>query len=123
MPAATAPAAVISEAQHRAKLGRDNSVSPYRHNLLTVVFYGSSHLVAESTHENNINYFNILKEDFKNPTQHGESAARSMVLTIPGTLGCLLVDRRLLIRLQPLQRRKRVIGGILDLRKRLKHGV
>jgi hypothetical protein len=67
MPAATTPAAVISEAPHRAKLGRDNSVSPYRHNLLTVVFYGSSHLVAESTHENNISYFNTLKANSENP--------------------------------------------------------
>ena len=36
--AATATVVAISKARDRAKPGRDNSVSPYRHNLLTTVF-------------------------------------------------------------------------------------
>ena len=58
--AATATVVAIGEARHRAKPGRDNSVSPYRHNLLTTVFYGSSYLKAASALEANSNYFNYL---------------------------------------------------------------
>jgi hypothetical protein len=35
---ATTTAAAIDKAPDRAGLGRDNSVSPYRHNLLTTTF-------------------------------------------------------------------------------------
>jgi hypothetical protein len=52
--AATTPAAAIGETPDRVRLGGDNSVSPYRHNLLTAVFYGSIYLAAESMQENNI---------------------------------------------------------------------
>jgi len=38
----------INEAARRAGLGRDNSVSLYRHNLLTAAFCGSSAPVSES---------------------------------------------------------------------------
>jgi hypothetical protein len=58
--AATATVVAIGEARDRAKPGRDNSVSPYRHNLLTTVFYGSSYLKAGSALEANSNYFNYL---------------------------------------------------------------
>jgi hypothetical protein len=58
--AATATVVAIGEARHRAKPGRDNSVSPYRHNLLTTVFCGSSYLRAGSALEINSNYLNYL---------------------------------------------------------------
>jgi hypothetical protein len=63
--AATATVVAIGKARDRAKPGRDNSVSPYRHNLLTTVFYGSSYLPAGSALEANSNYFNYLTWNFK----------------------------------------------------------
>jgi hypothetical protein len=49
--AVTALAAAIGEVAHRAGLGRDNSVSPYRHNLLTAVFHGSDQIATESAQQ------------------------------------------------------------------------
>jgi hypothetical protein len=58
----------IGEARQRARPGRDNSVSPYRHNLLTVVFYGRSGLAIESEWKNNSSYFNSLIADSEKPS-------------------------------------------------------
>src|SRR5579871_2127005 len=58
--AATATVAAVGEAPHRARLGRNNSVSLYRHNLLTSVFCRASTRAPESGHRNNIIYFKRL---------------------------------------------------------------
>ena len=59
---ATTTVAPIGEAPRCARLGRDNSVSAYRHNLLTATFYGASTAVAESEHANKTSYFKFLSE-------------------------------------------------------------
>jgi hypothetical protein len=58
--AATATVVAIGKARHRAEPGRDNNVSPYRHNLLTTVFCGSSYLPAGLASEMKVNYLNCL---------------------------------------------------------------
>ena len=73
--AATALASAIDEVAHRAGLARDNSVSPYRHNLLIAVFYSSSQFVAESARQNNISQFNDLKAYSENMAEHGFSTS------------------------------------------------
>jgi hypothetical protein len=50
-------------AKHHAapRPGRDNSVSPSRHNLLTASFWSPCRAEADSEYVNNFNKFNALK--------------------------------------------------------------
>jgi hypothetical protein len=67
MPAAEVAAiAAISKTRHLAKPGGDNSVSLYRHNLLTATFYGANTGIAGWLHSHNINYFKYLNPSLKN---------------------------------------------------------
>jgi hypothetical protein len=52
---ATTTVAAIGVAPHCARLGRDNSVSPNRHNLLTATFWRASIVATESEHQNKTN--------------------------------------------------------------------
>jgi len=54
-------AAALDEAQDRAGLGRDNTVSLYRRNLLTIVVWNASAKQPESDQAGKIDQFQLLK--------------------------------------------------------------